>query len=319
METNSIRAIGMSPQSLQPGQDTRASKDALRFTTFDEARTWLASQRFSNRDQFRSHMDTLHDRLDSSSRKLLEQAFTQHSSAPKTMTPGRLPPQQLYSGLKNWQSVLMHGLCASSSNREEQISGGVGTGWSALRVADFDQIGELEEHEPEHPGACVIYSALWLNDVNSRDGSAGNRMHRLADRTPEVIDLQRDYENRFHANEAEDPMHETVRRLGIIPNAASADSVDVITDEGEAMQRLSESLFDRGSKLILFGRDMSHSASGHVIAAHSDGSRVKLFDPNLGEFRMKRSDIPTVMRAIIATNSQSFPVPTVEVLPVIVR
>ncbi|QTF10057.1 hypothetical protein HC231_20625 [Brenneria izadpanahii] len=319
METQSIRAIGISPQSLQPGQDVPASKDALRFATFDEARTWLASQRFGSRDQFRSHMAALHDRLDSSSRKLLEQAFTQHASAQKNMAPGRFPHQPLYSGLKNWQGALMHGLCASSSNREEQLSSGVGAGWSSLRVADFDQNGALEEHEPDHPGACVIYSALWLNDVNSRESSAGSRMHRLADRTPEVIDLQRDYENRFHANEEEDPMHETVRRLGIIPHSASADTVDVMTDEGEAMQRLSESLFDRGSKLILFGRDMSHSASGHVIAAHSDGSRVKLFDPNLGEFRMKRSDIPTVMRAIIATNSQSFPVPTVEVLPVTVR
>ncbi|KPC15911.1 YopT-type cysteine protease domain-containing protein [Pseudomonas amygdali pv. lachrymans] len=62
-------------------------------------------------------------------------------------------------------------------------------------------------------------------------------------------------------------------------------------------QTLANDLAQTGRKHLLSLRFAS--VQGHAIACSCEGSRFKLFDPNLGEFQSSRSEAPQMLKALI--------------------
>ncbi|GEM_PF-6199564 len=191
------------------------------------------------------------------------------------------------------------------------------SGWAARRSAAFDQASVLSRHDPDHLGACVIYSLLWMNDIASAHGTAASRMARLEHSTPEVLSLHQDYMDRVdYSNQdpyhREDPLLQTAQVQGIGP-AGNTMAVDILSDEDAAMEEISGILSRPGSSHLLW---LGNLGSGnHAIAAHAADGRCILFDANLGEFRLTPSEVPMVMREIVARNSLHYAIPEILIMP----
>ncbi|WP_082814573.1 YopT-type cysteine protease domain-containing protein [Collimonas fungivorans] len=216
--------------------------------------------------------------------------------------------------------AVLNGICSSQPRVNEHSYLEGSSSWAVHRTAPFVQ-GDILEHEaPGHAGACVIYSFLWMNKIAKQSGNASSRMNSLSQSTTEVLQLHQEYANRvFQCNNdpdnQEDPLIQTARALGVSP-AGNTIAVDILTDEEAAMTSLSEILNRPGtSNIIWLGNVDPNSASNHLIASHATGGRVVLFDPNMGEFRLKLSEVPVVMREIVARSSMHFAVPELFILP----
>ncbi|MEE3651160.1 MULTISPECIES: YopT-type cysteine protease domain-containing protein [unclassified Brenneria] len=334
-------------------------KKEIGIRTLDEARTYVAAQRFTDK----THAQKYLEKLDvASDLKIEKQALSLLKSAIQneiktlpersekaealvkqrfTIKPNnRLSPEQFAVTQNDMQGkgkrapilpmtlgtfAVIRGLCSSQPRVDEHNSYSFGgsAAWSSYRAAAFDQSEALDRVEDGHPGACVIYSAQWLKQIAAHPSNdASSRMDFLDNATPDVIAQQQDYADRVHAaNQSsyavEDPFFQTIRAIGINPGSGDNRVIDITEDEESAMSELAEALSRQGSSnFIWLDRPDDCSASKHVVATHAHGNRIALFDPNIGEFRVRRSEIPTVMRAIIGDNSMNFPIPDVTVVPV---
>ncbi|MDA8451864.1 YopT-type cysteine protease domain-containing protein [Acidovorax sp. NCPPB 3859] len=215
------------------------------------------------------------------------------------------------------RSPVIHGICASQPRADEPAYAPGASGWAAKRSAAFDQASALSRVDPDHLGACVIYSLLWMNDVTRGQGNAASRMARLDSSTPEIISLHQQYMDRVeHSNQdphnREDPLLQTARAHGVEP-AGNSMAVDILTNEEAAMAEIAGILSRPGSSHLLWLGNLG--SSNHAIAAHATDGRCILFDANLGEFRLRPSEVPMVMREIVARNSLNFAIPEILVMP----
>nr|WP_271465850.1 YopT-type cysteine protease domain-containing protein [Acidovorax sp. NCPPB 4044] len=220
------------------------------------------------------------------------------------------------------RSPVIHGICASQPRTYEPSYAPSASGWAAKRSAAFDQDRALSQLHPGHPGACVIYSLLWMNDIARVPGTAESRIARLEGSTPEILSLNQQYVDRVaYSNQdpdnQEDPLLQTARAHGIEP-VGNTMAVDILSDEEAAMAEISNILNRPGSSHLLWlgnlGSDGS-DAGNHVIAAHEADGRCILFDPNLGEFQLRPSEVSMILREVVARNSSQFAIPEIFIMP----
>lgn len=140
------------------------------------------------------------------------------------------------------RSPVIHGICASQPRADEPAYAPGASGWAAKRSAAFDQASALSRVDPDHLGACVIYSLLWMNDVSSGQGNAASRMARLDRSTQEIISLHEQYVERVEHSDQDphrrkEPLLQTARAQGVEP-AGNTMAIDILENEEAAMAEI---------------------------------------------------------------------------------
>lgn len=340
-----LPAVNLFTNGRNGNKEPQTKKIAIK--TLDEARTYVNAQRLTDKTQARQYLEKLHgekhnigddafslltsvirgemkrlpDSAENANQRGADKTGQRHFPADPGAADRRAPSHPLTLGVFS----IMHGLCSSQPRVDEHYTAAYGDNTRGLshRTAVFDQLEALERFERGHPGACAIYSTMWLKQIGDcPSDSAAARTRFLEDATADVIARQREYADRVdEANqrsyEVEDPFYATIRSLGVRPGAEDNLLIDIIGDEEGAMNEIANVLSSRNSSNLLWlARPDDSSASGHIVASHAHGDRVALFDPNLGEFRARRDEIPAVMRAIIGASSTDVPIPDVMIVRV---
>lgn len=221
--------------------------------------------------------------------------------------------------------VLQGGVCSSQPRTLEgpnEITG-LARDWQAHRKASFHQSVELAQigSQSNESGACVAFSALWCRQIAARPSQdAQSRMASMKEMTTQASQMQSEHQDRMDAADYSTGIHPfdaSIRQMGLNLDWGQRMRVDVLDDEESALGALARNLSQEGlAHVIILGRTPDCPASGHVVAARAANNRVVLFDPNLGEFKCNPSQVPTVLRAMIANSSMRYPVPEVETIPV---
>ncbi len=203
---------------------------------------------------------------------------------PRRAADGRIPCVAMPG-----RSPVIHGICASHHRADEPAYAPGASGWAAKRSAAFDQASALSRVDPDHLGACVIYSLLWMNDVTTGQGNAAARMARLDRSTPEIISLHQQYMDRVeHSNQdphhREDPLLQTARAHGV-ESAGNTMAVDILTNEGAAMAEIAAS--SAGPAVPTCCGWETWAPAIMRRPRMRPGGRCILFDANLGEFRLR--------------------------------
>lgn len=165
--------------------------------------------------------------------------------------------------------------------------------------------------------ACVPYSAAWLHQISNKSGDASSRMNFLSQDSTvtSITTLQQSYrahelEIRGHASQFTARFQPTFDNFGISLRGETVFDVSAVEDS--TMNEIAAALSEKNSSHVIVIRRTD--GDDHLIAFHQSGSSVKLFDPNNGEFKLKKSEVANGIRNVINAYSQRVPVPELRVI-----
>lgn len=165
--------------------------------------------------------------------------------------------------------------------------------------------------------ACVPYSALWLHQISNKSGDASSRMNFLSQDSTvtSITTLQQSYrayelEVRGRASQFTDRFQPTFDNFGISLRGETVFDVSAVEDS--TMNEIAAALSEKNSSHVIVIRRTD--GDDHLIAIHQSGSSVKLFDPNNGEFKLKKSEVANAIRNVINAYSQRVPVPELRLI-----
>lgn len=180
----------------------------------------------------------------------------------------------------------------------------------------FNQVEALQQAS-EQRAACVPFSAAWLDQTSNSSRNARGRMEFLsrADTVSRISDLQSSYRTRelairSRSSQFSEWFQPTFSEFGI--TLGNDRVLDVISEEDRTMRELASSLSERGSSHIMVIRRTN--GDDHAIAAHQSGNSVRIFDPNHGEYKFRRSELSDGLRSVIQAYSSRVPVPEVRLI-----
>ncbi len=210
-------------------------------------------------------------------------------------------------GLRLRAKLPVGGACASApSDRSQRVSHAPFEQASALA-----QVGELR-------AACVVFSAAWLHSIANVSLTNHGRMEHFTQvETLEGISAQqRGYRQHELAIRGQGrPYSEwfapAFQHYGV--GLGTDVVVDVMSHEEQAMQNLANMFAQANSSHVFV--IMRTNGDNHAIATHQSGNHVHVFDPNHGEYRLRRSELKDGLRSIIQAYSSRFPVPELRVIP----
>ncbi|AVB22713.1 MULTISPECIES: YopT-type cysteine protease domain-containing protein [Pseudomonas syringae group] len=151
---------------------------------------------------------------------------------------------------------------------------------------------------------CAGLSTEWL--VMSNSGDAESRMDHLdynGEGQSNGAQRHQVYDDALSSalsNDDEAPFF--TASTAVVENAGFSlrrepKTVHASGGSAQLAQTLANDLAQAGRKHLLSLRFAS--VQGHAIASSCEGTRFKLFDPNLGEFQSSRSEAPQVLKALI--------------------
>jgi hypothetical protein len=156
-------------------------------------------------------------------------------------------------------------------------------------------------------GACLALSGIWLQ--NTHRSAASRIQHLRGDGADAAVNFSQLYET-SHGMQA------LFTEMGIdTPEPNQMPVVDIMTNEETAMDEIATAISRNGTKHLLL---LNGLAGGHAIAcSRGDGGRVNMFDPNLGEFAARPSEVINVLRGIIRNTSSDEPIPSIRICTIL--